>query len=134
MMYSYVKFELNVCNHCRDNEQQLQIFFFSKFKRNNCQTIIVQTWPVHSYDISTHAILTIRLIHKKKIWKFLFFLCSGAKFVKNQWTITKFELDLHIPMKTIYTHAFWTLYIYIYIHRVLSPIFLLKLTSFLSEL
>jgi hypothetical protein len=52
MIYPYIKFELNVCNPYKDNEQKLKISIFSKFKRDNS--------------------------------------------VKNQWTITKFELDLYI--------------------------------------
>jgi hypothetical protein len=59
MMYPHVKFEFNVCNHCRDNERKLNFFLlFSKFKRDNS--------------------------------------------VKNQQTITKFELDLHIPMAKLH--------------------------------
>ena len=36
MTYSYIKFELNVCKCCQDNEWKLKISnFFSKFKRDN---------------------------------------------------------------------------------------------------
>jgi hypothetical protein len=36
-------------------------------------------------------------------WKFLFFFCSPKWIiVKNQRTITKFELDLRIPMKNLH--------------------------------
>jgi hypothetical protein len=59
-MYPYIKFELNVCNHCRDiiNGNWKFLFFFSKFKRDSS--------------------------------------------VKNQHTITKFNLDLHILMMNLY--------------------------------
>jgi hypothetical protein len=116
----------------------------------------IQTWPVHSYDISTNAISTLYMHPNKSLraetkhffkrdnsvkkfilprpnlnltyvilwcihisnwnsmcatnaeimnrnWKFLFFLkFKWDNSVKNQWTITKFELDLRIPM-SIYT-------------------------------
>jgi hypothetical protein len=58
MRYPYIKFELNVCNPYRDNEQKLKISKKFLFKRDNS--------------------------------------------VKNQRIITKFELDLHIPMTNLH--------------------------------
>jgi hypothetical protein len=35
VMCPYIKFELNVCNPYKDNEQKLKISFSPKFKRDN---------------------------------------------------------------------------------------------------
>ena len=61
---------LNGCNHCRDNEWKLTIwFFFPKFKRDNCQKSTdhnqIQTWPAYCNDESTHAI-PILYVHINK--------------------------------------------------------------------
>jgi hypothetical protein len=42
MMYPYIKFELNECNHYRDNERKLKILFFCNcincnYKVTKCQ-------------------------------------------------------------------------------------------------
>ena len=59
MTYPNIKFELNVCNPYRDNEQKLKFLKKIFFKRDNS--------------------------------------------VKNQQTMTKFELDLRSPM----TYPYW---------------------------
>jgi hypothetical protein len=112
MMHQYIKFELNVCNHCRDDERKLKFLFFSKFKRDNS---VKNQQTITKFKFDLHILMTnlntynFNLIHayKQKLEsgnsKFLFFLkFKRDNSVKNQRTITKFELDLHIPM--IYLH------------------------------
>jgi hypothetical protein len=74
----------------------------------------------YSYDKSTHAISILYMHTNKKLesgnWKFLFF----SKFkrdnsVKNQWTITKFEHDLRIPI--MYLHIQFQPYTYMYTNK-----------------
>jgi hypothetical protein len=103
MTYPYIKFELNVCNPYRYNERKLKIsIFFFFFVQKPADQNQIRTWPTHSYDEPTH-------IHasKQKLdsinWKFHFFSkFKRGNSVKNQWTITKFELDLRIPLTNLH--------------------------------
>ena len=67
MMYPYIKFELNVCNPYKDNEQKLKIsIFFPKFKKDNsvkkpADHNQIPTWSAHSYDKPTHAIWILNM-------------------------------------------------------------------------
>jgi hypothetical protein len=111
MTYPYIKFELNVCNPYRDNERKLKIsiFFCSRGitlsntsgRKPNSNVTCAFVWQTY--------ICNLNLIHasKQKLesvnWKFQFFSkFKKGNSVKNQWTITKFELDLRIPMKNLH--------------------------------
>ena len=110
MTYPYVKFEFNVCNPYRDNERKLKINFFL-FKRDNT----VKTSGPKPNSSLTCAFLwrtytcNLNLIHasKQKLesvnLKFQFFSkFKRGNSVKNQWTMTIFELYLCIPMTNLH--------------------------------
>jgi hypothetical protein len=100
---------INVCNPYRDNESRG--ITLSKTADQNQ----IRTWPAHSYDKPIHAIWILYMHPNKSYRECKLKISIFSKFkrgnsVKNQWTITKFELDLRIPMTNL--HAIWTLYIH----------------------
>ena len=54
----YIKFELNVFNHCKDDERKLKTSIFSKFKRDNSvknlQTITKFKLDLHIFMTNLH--------------------------------------------------------------------------------
>jgi 5-methylcytosine-specific restriction endonuclease McrBC GTP-binding regulatory subunit McrB len=66
MMYAHIKFELNVCNHCRDD--------FSKFKRDN--SVKIQQTITKFYDESKHAISILYMHTERKLKISTFFQSS----------------------------------------------------------
>ena len=111
MTHPYIKFEFNVCNPHRDNERKLKISKFFLLKRDNS---VKTNGPNPNLNL-TCALLwqtytcNLNLIHasKQKLesvnWKFQFFSkFKRGNSVKNQWTITKFELDLRISMTNLH--------------------------------
>jgi hypothetical protein len=112
MTYPYIKFELNVCNPYRNNERKLKMSFFFLFKRDNSvknQRTITKfeldlripmmnlQMQFESYTCIQTKVRERKLKSLKKISKF-----KKDNSVKNQWTITKFELDLRIPMTNLH--------------------------------
>jgi hypothetical protein len=124
MMYTYIKFEFNVCYHCRDNERKLKIsgFFLSKFKRDNS---VKNQLTMTKFKLDLRILMTnLHLyMHSNKSYRaetenFFFFPNSRGITIKNQRTITKFELDLHISMT--YLHMHFQPYTYVLITRLIS--------------
>jgi hypothetical protein len=106
------KFELNVCNPYRDNEQKLKI---SKFVFCSRGITLSKTSGLKPNSNMTCAFLwqtytcNLNLIHASKQrlesvnLKFQFFSkFKRGNSVKNQWNINKFELDLRIPMTNLH--------------------------------
>jgi hypothetical protein len=112
MTYPYIKFELNVCNPYRDNERKLKflIFFCSRgitltetsVPKPNSNLTCAFLWRTYTCNLnliheSTQKLESVNL-------KFQFFSkFKRGNSVKNQWTITKFELDLRISMTKLHT-------------------------------
>jgi hypothetical protein len=114
MKYPYIKFELNVYNTYRDNERKLKISnFFSKFKRDNSvknqQTITKFKLDLRIPMTNLHMQFESYTCIQTKAWERKLKISIFSKFkrdnsVKNQWTITKFKLDLRIPMSNLHMH------------------------------
>jgi hypothetical protein len=111
MTYPYIKFELNVCNPYRDYEPKLKFLFFfcsrgitlskTSGPKPNSNLTCAFLWQTYTCNLN--------LIHasKQKLesvnWKFQFFSkFKRGNSVKNQWTITKFQPDLRIPMMNLH--------------------------------
>jgi hypothetical protein len=90
----------------------IHISIFLMFKRNNCKKLTghnqIQTWPAHSNDVPTHTIWTLYMYIQTKVTErklkisIFCFKFKRDNAAKNQRTITKFELDLHIPMEYLH--------------------------------
>jgi hypothetical protein len=55
MTYPYIKFELNVCNPYRDNEQKLKISKFFLFKRDNS---VKNQWTKIKFELDLRIPMT----------------------------------------------------------------------------
>jgi hypothetical protein len=111
MIYPYIKFELNVCNPYKGNEQKLKICIFSKFKRDNP---VKNQRTITKFELDLHIPMTNlhmqfesytciqTKVRERKLKISIFSKFKRDNPVKNQWTITKLKLDLCIPMSNLH--------------------------------
>jgi hypothetical protein len=121
MTYPYTKFKSNLCNPYRDNERKLKISIFFLFKRDNS---VKNQWTITKFELDLHiSMINLHMqfesytciqtkVRERKLKISIFSKFKRDNSFKNQWTITKFELDLCIPMTYIHMQI-WTLYIHI---------------------
>jgi hypothetical protein len=122
MMQPYVKFELNVCNHCRDDEWKLKVsIYFSKFKRDNSvtnqQTITKFKLDLHILMTNLHMQLQSYTCIKTKFreWKqkiSIFFKVQEGQLSQKSmnlnhirtWPAYSYDVSTH-TMSTLYIHT-----------------------------
>jgi hypothetical protein len=113
MTYPYIKFELNVCNPYRDNEQKLKIskknfgsrgITLSKTSglKPNSNLTCEFLWQTYTCNLNLIHASKQKLRERKLKISFFFSKFKRGNSVKNQWTITKFELHLCIPMTNLH--------------------------------
>jgi hypothetical protein len=98
-----------MCATLKWTVRNLKISNFFLFKRDNCvknqQNIFTCTflWQTHICNLNLIHVCIQTKVRERKLKIFIFyFKFKRDNSVKNQWTITKFVLDLRIPIMNIH--------------------------------